>query len=179
MAHGRGSSPLARGTGALGEFIGRAQSGSSPLARGTAGGRGGDAAALRFIPAGAGNRTIGSIICHLSAVHPRWRGEQCVKTVPQRLAAGSSPLARGTERPWPRPTRRTRFIPAGAGNSRVGCWRVRPFSVHPRWRGEQGAPLACTVYKTGSSPLARGTGWVIRRLRFRLRFIPAGAGNSG
>ncbi|EHX75961.1 hypothetical protein ECDEC14A_2985 [Escherichia coli DEC14A] len=29
-----------------------------------------------------------------------------------------------------------RFIPAGAGNTRIAVYAVSRFSVYPRWRGE-------------------------------------------
>ena len=58
------------------------------------------------------------------------------------------------EQTWPIPTR---FIPAGAGNSRARLSRTGTWTVHPRWRGEQRASQ--------------------RQNRGQLRFIPAGAGN--
>ena len=70
--------------------------GSSPLARGTAGHRAVQRARQRFIPAGAGNSAAGSSAVFLSAVHPRWRGEQPPHAPPPAQLNGSSPLARGT-----------------------------------------------------------------------------------
>ena len=52
-------------------------------------------------------------------------------------------------------------------------------SVHPRWRGEQQRGQTVEFLVFGSSPLARGTGCSGRVSCQGLRFIPAGAGNSG
>ena len=49
--------------------------GSSPLARGTRRGSRKPAPRPRFIPAGAGNTDMLSLISSPSSVHPRWRGE--------------------------------------------------------------------------------------------------------
>ena len=96
-----GSSPLARGTGAV--HCGKKETprvhprwrgeqavcrystiiagGSSPLARGTASRAGGFARRKRFIPAGAGNRPRSYAMNRSLTVHPRWRGEQCFAAV--------------------------------------------------------------------------------------------------
>ncbi len=70
---------------------------------------------------------------------------------------GLSPLARGTLRPLPEVGRLSRFIPAGAGNTRaataVCCFRA----VYPRWRGEHVAGRIHYRPVHGLSPLARGT----------------------
>ena len=112
--------------------------GSSPLARGT------DCVARqlarlrRFIPAGAGNRSIRVLPLLAAPVHPRWRGEQGIFPLAESSTIGSSPLARGTGHCPPWFKWRPRFIPAGAGN-RHDKARVQP-------------------HEPGSSPLARGTG---------------------
>ncbi len=72
-----------------------------------------------------------------------------------------------------------RFIPAGAGNtSRRSSGHIYE-PVHPRWRGEHALPKLNARVAHGSSPLARGTLVLPGRLRARVRFIPAGAGNTG
>ena len=113
----------------------------------------------------------------IAAVHPRWRGEQCSLPTPKPKKFGSSPLARGTEKTPRADPGRTRFIPAGAGNSiaRMRSWFFLP--VHPRWRGEQLRTAQENIMATGSSPLARGTGPLARPAASCPRFIPAGAGN--
>ena len=49
--------------------------GSSPLARGTLQGAKAPPLPRRFIPAGAGNTLLLSVLVQAVAVHPRWRGE--------------------------------------------------------------------------------------------------------
>ncbi len=93
--------------------------GSSPLVRGTPAGSSGRASGMRFIPAGAGNTDRSRSTTAQSPVHPRWCGEHAVSVTPITSVAGSSPLVRGT-RLFPIPSlMRSRFIPAGAGNTFV------------------------------------------------------------
>ncbi len=131
--------------------------GLSPLARGTRRVIFPENNKARFIPAGAGNSRTRHTRASHRPVYPRWRGELgtcliiCVATV------GLSPLARGTLISLAIINRLTRFIPAGAGNSRVCSAPCSTNSVYPRWRGElkvAGTPRAVNV---GLSPLARGT----------------------
>ena len=56
--------------------------------------------------------------------------------------------------------------------------RLAPFSVHPRPRGEHAAVSEFMANVVGSSPPARGTPDLQPHLDFRLRFIPARAGNT-
>ncbi len=72
----------------------------------------------------------------------------------------------------------SRFIPAGAGNTRAGCRRRSPSPVHPRWRGEHPIVLWNNAELHGSSPLARGTQHGAGGHAQQARFIPAGAGNT-
>ena len=132
---------------------------------------------LRFIPAGAGNRTMRKSMFPFRTVHPRWRGEQAVGYANLLRDGGSSPLARGTAVRWAIRRLAWRFIPAGAGNSLPAGSRVGQLTVHPRWRGEQGRFVALLGFASGSSPLARGTVAVQTGFVAHVRFIPAGAGN--
>ncbi len=50
--------------------------------------------------------------------------------------------------------------------------------VYPRWRGEHQWCLSPTSATAGLSPLARGTREFGKKNVVRLRFIPAGAGNT-
>ena len=50
-----------------------------------------------------------------------------------------------------------RFIPAGAGNSRVPDLARNQPTVYPRWRGELNYGYDDRAYRCGLSPLARGT----------------------
>jgi len=52
-------------------------------------------------------------------------------------------------------------------------------AVYPRWRGEH-LPDKCVLNRhCGLSPLARGTPEIPAWVDMVLRFIPAGAGNTG
>ena len=122
--------------------------GSSPQARGTHLIRVGPFP-TRFIPAGAGNTTARRSHAAAQTVHPRRRGEHAIVGCFIVGTGGSSPQARGTLDDRDHVPIAYRFIPAGAGNTRVG-----------------------------SSPQARGTrGGKLRTNPLRW-FIPAGAGNT-
>ena len=76
--------------------------GSSPHARGTRVADTTHCSPVRFIPACAGNASIGSIRLSCVAVHPRMRGERCSDCGGWSQSRGSSPHARGTRsRPMP------------------------------------------------------------------------------
>ncbi len=92
-------------------------------------------------------------------VYPRWRGEHVRQSLHDERGKGLSPLARGTLIVERKRNRKTRFIPAGAGNTTASVQVQNPVSVYPRWRGEH----------AGQSM------WYERDRRF----IPAGAGNTG
>ena len=70
-----------------------------------------------------------------------------------------------------------RFIPAHAGNRLVVVLPPGIKPVHPRSRGEQVAEASKRDMSTGSSPLTRGTDYLIDFEPARARFIPAHAGN--
>ena len=93
--------------------------GSSPRLRGTPRRTAMSAEPPRFIPAPAGN----TVICLQSAsstpVHPRACGEHIVDCIIHSNLLGSSPRLRGTRGKWRAATRRDRFIPAPAGNTRA------------------------------------------------------------
>ena len=109
--------PRWRGEHGVGNHLCSEQAGSSPLARGTLGRAAGRLQHYRFIPAGAGNTLRRTKSRTRRSVHPRWRGEHPVSTAQQEALDGSSPLARGTPRRRLRRSSRSRFIPAGAGNT--------------------------------------------------------------
>ena len=152
--------------------------GSSPQARGT---RLFPAAAKRrerFIPAGAGNATSGTVHTNNVPVHPRRRGERVRRADQSDTHPGSSPQARGTRRDNPSAPDEIRFIPAGAGNAHHAGRRSVGWPVHPRRRGERLDLRGGKLRRVGSSPQARGTP-VNRAAHGRAdRFIPAGAGNA-
>ena len=55
----------------------------------------------------------------LKSVYPRWRGEHFTDTFGRTDERGLFPLARGTQSPLQEQGLRSRFIPAGAGNTRT------------------------------------------------------------
>ena len=135
--------------------------GLSPLARGTLDRVLAHLCYQRFIPAGAGNTKKRMKPGSMRSVYPRWRGEHVRPMGCGECPPGLSPLARGTRLYKWRQNCRARFIPAGAGNTRM----VRPFAtanaVYPRWRGEHARSSTSRVRLCGLSPLARGTHPVI------------------
>ncbi len=152
--------------------------GSSPRARGTGQQVDYGIDRARFIPACAGNRVKQTAGVSVAPVHPRVRGEQLHAAGPEWDLNGSSPRARGTV---DRTTRRAvvqRFIPACAGNRRGSSFARVSSQVHPRVRGEQSPPAGGAGQKPGSSPRARGTAYSHDAACWKLRFIPACAGNS-
>ena len=152
--------------------------GLSPLAQGTRATLKRQRVATRFIPAGAGNTAPTNALHHGVSVYPRWRREHSYCSHTESAAAGLSPLAQGTPEEVPRLTSVDRFIPAGAGNTRVGKSRGNRTPVYPRWRREHPFSMATASLPGGLSPLAQGTLYVYFCVRCASRFIPAGAGNT-
>ena len=152
--------------------------GSSPLARGTLLLLRRLLLRRRFIPARAGNTRRSPARSACSAVHPRSRGEHGGVVAGTAVKAGSSPLARGTHSRVHRKHRRSRFIPARAGNTGTGRRRRRGRTVHPRSRGEHPGKGLLGTIGNGSSPLARGTRRDTDERVPAHRFIPARAGNT-
>ena len=91
--------------------------GLSPLARGTLRQPPASPAVRRFIPAGAGNTVCSHVLPVIRMVYPRWRGEHIRSQFRQCGVSGLSPLARGTQSTEFLQRVRSRFIPAGAGNT--------------------------------------------------------------
>ncbi len=133
--------------------------GLSPLTRGTHTATRPDPHATRFIPAGAGNTGSSRHRSNTASVYPRWRGEH----VPEMKKAGKT----------------LRFIPAGAGNTLSRRAQSDTSPVYPRWRGEHDRFEPAWYSYPGLSPLARGTLMINSNMVKDMRFIPAGAGNTG
>ncbi len=174
--------------------------GSSPRMRGTVVRNLESVLSERFIPAHAGNRLMSNIEFSKSSVHPRACGEQRTKIAIVKDENGSSPRMRGTEALGKARPSAVRFIPAHAGNSLSGMICNFCGRVHPRACGEQNPPFHNPPSTIGSSPRMRGTDLgqrcqpdifavhpracgeqvaVTNNFGFRIRFIPAHAGNSG
>ncbi len=153
--------------------------GSSPHARGTRDVSQIEMNSPRFIPACAGNTSMGPKTNTCPAVHPRMRGEHVRCRHRGIHADGSSPHARGTRIRSSIASRPQRFIPACAGNTRCRTGMSYSGTVHPRMRGEHQAPIRQRDRQNGSSPHARGTPIELDAHIDVERFIPACAGNTG
>ena len=94
------------------------------------------------------------------------------------LSVGSSPRVRGTAATGRYGARRSRFIPACAGNGIATANRSCSRSVHPRVCGERSWWRRRHPCASGSSPRVRGTGGHAVGLSVMCRFIPACAGNG-
>ncbi len=99
----------------------RSAGGSSPLARGTPSSSSLTSSGNGIIPACAGNTSVPLRNVRRRRDHPRLRGEHVVNPVTPDTVVGSSPLARGTRMTTSATSRRTRIIPACAGNTRWRC----------------------------------------------------------
>ena len=126
----RGERPRLQSTGPL-------VSGSSPHTRGTLRYRSCCSTTGRFIPAYAGNAFRRVPAVGRDTVHPRIRGERCIKISPRVISDGSSPHTRGTLSTRHRLPDARRFIPAYAGNARPDRMAMLTMTVHPRIRGER------------------------------------------
>ena len=152
--------------------------GSSPLSRGIPL-RGGRASPIhRIIPALAGNTWVMAAASPSGPDHPRSRGEYETNAAENGKAGGSSPLSRGI-RSCTGPARILRgIIPALAGNTRTLPRRPRPFTDHPRSRGEYRIMDPSRTISPGSSPLSRGIRDIGPCRSPPARIIPALAGNT-
>ncbi len=95
------------------------------------------------------------------------------------ISRGLSPLARGTHDVSAIAPGYVRFIPAGAGNTASVRRTSASDSVYPRWRGEYANNQHQIQPFPGLSPLARGILQIYPANSRSVRFIPAGAGNTG
>ncbi len=153
--------------------------GSSPRGRGTPGGKSAQSGNRRFIPAWAGNTTELAHRAAGNAVHPRVGGEHEPSWSARSETGGSSPRGRGTHGPRKPDHGGRRFIPAWAGNTTARSRASFTATVHPRVGGEHEAAGLTAAGCPGSSPRGRGTRFAAGVFRYKQRFIPAWAGNTG
>ena len=153
--------PRSRGEHREATRVPQLQGGSSPLARGTWNRDVVITSCSRLIPARAGNIIRPRSARKRYAAHPRSRGEHEDLRDALLHGFGSSPLARGTFRVCSPFSSHPRLIPARAGNILLPLQTSGARSAHPRSRGEH--PVSCKTSSggDGSSPLARGTCYVL------------------
>ena len=156
----------------------RVRRGSSPLARGTPSPTAPARSSKRLIPARAGNTGGYAPGGRYTAAHPRSRGEHTSRESRICSTIGSSPLARGTQRPRGDRADGERLIPARAGNTAIRFKVNKVKAAHPRSRGEHCGILPDHKAPSGSSPLARGTLPEALVTIGDGRLIPARAGNT-
>ena len=92
--------------------------------------------AVRLIPAHAGKTAQPANIAGPTPAHPRSRGENHDKAVPDALAEGSSPLTRGKPLQKLAGGKPLRLIPAHAGKTLNHNREQAVEAAHPRSRGE-------------------------------------------
>ena len=138
-----------------------------------------EAAANRFIPACAGNSGAVHRCSTERPVHPRVCGELVLQGFDGLAPTGSSPRVRGTRLRCRPPAAQRRFIPACAGNSRLG--ERLDAVVHgssPRVRGTRPS-TPCRRTSTPVHPRVCGElDQFPASAHPACRFIPACAGNS-
>ena len=152
--------------------------GSSPRVRGTQSVNRVFLPFHRFIPAGAGNTPPSQPPRGCEPVHPRGCGEHSWSVIADPEKIGSSPRVRGTRDEVHPDMTIDRFIPAGAGNTKIEISGQDDGSVHPRGCGEHRFHRLLISSLSGSSPRVRGTLDEALSVETRERFIPAGAGNT-
>ena len=139
VSHAPRAHPRSRGEHIVPRQNGKGSVGSSPLARGTQGHKERLKGEQGLIPARAGNTTSHQEYFHGRGAHPRSRGEHLSKDWHRAIAAGSSPLARGTPMLEYYEIQEYGLIPARAGNTDGAEFSGAHFRAHPRSRGEHGA----------------------------------------
>ena len=130
----------------------------------------------RIIPARAGFTFGWSVGWERRSDHPRSRGVYVSTVLGPEERRGSSPLARGLQRPILPNRNDGGIIPARAGFTLPITLIADWFRDHPRSRGVYKPPLPQNELLPGSSPLARGLLRESIRFRLRRRIIPARAG---
>ena len=150
--------------------------GSSPLARGLHSRRDNNVIFLGIIPARAGFTQRQRRARLARRDHPRSRGVYWDDAGLRPDGGGSSPLARGLQRPDHGAAPPRRIIPARAGFTANDPDLGPEVRDHPRSRGVYALIVTAGPITAGSSPLARGLHRVEFRDSYKKRIIPARAG---
>ena len=132
----------------------------------------------RIIPAHAGQTSWPVSRTRVSPDHPRACGANDLTVSSLKPAAGSSPRMRGKlgEPHWKR--RRSRIIPAHAGQTAGPAPPWRSSTDHPRACGANLAAALKIKQPSGSSPRMRGKRHGLRVGADHARIIPAHAGQT-
>ena len=152
--------------------------GSSPHVRGTLRAPNTRISAPGIIPACAGNTPYGMRNASSNGDHPRMCGEHMVTLNVASQQLGSSPHVRGTLERTIVSIESAGIIPACAGNTTPAEACAASDRDHPRMCGEHRLLDSKKNDVAGSSPHVRGTLAISPYPRFRLRIIPACAGNT-
>ena len=153
--------------------------GPSPRGRGSRGALVGRLAAAGSIPAWAGEPRAPRPRPPPGPVHPRVGGGASRRRHCATRRDGPSPRGRGSHGRAGGGWRHGGSIPAWAGEPRTVAKAAPARRVHPRVGGGAGSPIESRVYGRGPSPRGRGSLLARRAEEFRLRSIPAWAGEPG
>ena len=129
-----------------------------------------------IIPARAGFTPVGDDPGHRRRDHPRSRGVYGNVRKGLNVVAGSSPLARGLHGRDHQHDGVGGIIPARAGFTYPQFRAFVGSEDHPRSRGVYRGDVGEIGPSGGSSPLARGLPWRVRRRGSQPGIIPARAG---
>ena len=154
------------------------RTGSSPRMRGTRFGGEQEHRHSGIIPAHAGNTSAPGRCQAGSGDHPRACGEHLPPSEIDTWQAGSSPRMRGTRVRELLIGAGNGIIPAHAGNTYLRVVGVSALWDHPRACGEHTEYEILAILLRGSSPRMRGTPHQQLAVRYRVRIIPAHAGNT-
>ena len=135
-------------------------------------------AGRRIIPARAGQTAGHSRIGAPCTDHPRACGANCGIDIANTQADGSSPRVRGKRSSSSLSARRSRIIPARAGQTSCSVLQVNRRADHPRACGANDMRKLRSFAKDGSSPRVRGKHRRVLAGRLATRIIPARAGQT-
>ena len=171
-----GDHPRSRGVYAADMAVKDFDAGSSPLARGLHSLTPRSPTVAGIIPARAGFTLLITTLKNAYKDHPRSRGVYRDRSVSRVAGRGSSPLARGLQRPSHLRVGGARIIPARAGFTLPWTVELSCRRDHPRSRGVYRTSPTGAAARWGSSPLARGLPGVLIISASTVGIIPARAG---
>ena len=170
-----------RACGENGEVVagGGAAQGSSPRVRGKRQRRTTPSPGLGLIPARAGKTGCATPWRATRWAHPRACGENSRAPMESFFSWGSSPRVRGKPLGGFSSSSRGGLIPARAGKTTWGSFRVSARTAHPRACGENFSSHECSDRLCGSSPRVRGKQQIATIKSATGGLIPARAGKTG